>query len=99
MWTMGPNSIESAASHAEQRRTLADLRPGETAEVVAVYSSGAERRRLLDLGIVPGTRITAELASPLNDPVAYRVRGALIALRRSQAAQIEVRPPAMENQP
>lgn len=79
--------------------TLADLQPGETAEVVAVRSQGLERRRLLDLGIVPGTRITAELRSPLSDPVAYRVRGALIALRRSQAMQIEVRPLALENQP
>ncbi|MCZ7539273.1 MAG: ferrous iron transport protein A [Anaerolineae bacterium] len=76
--------------------TLADLRPGETAEVAALHSAGAERRRLMDLGIVPGTTITAELRSPLNDPVAYRVRGALIALRRSQAAQIEIRSPAPE---
>ncbi len=78
-------------------RTLADLQPGETAEVVAVHSQGPERRRLLDLGIVPGTRVTAELRSPLSDPVAYRVRGALIALRRNQAEQIEVRPPSQEN--
>lgn len=76
--------------------TLTDLQPGETAEVAALHSAGAERRRLMDLGIVPGTTITAELRSPLNDPVAYRVRGALIALRRSQAAQIEIRSPAPE---
>ncbi|MEW6577974.1 MAG: FeoA family protein [Chloroflexota bacterium] len=78
------------------RHTLADLLPGETAEVAALHSDGAERRRLMDLGIVPGTAITAELRSPLNDPVAYRVRGALIALRRSQAVQIEIRSPAPE---
>lgn len=91
------NSPESRASAA--LRTLADLQPGQTAEVVAVHSQGLERRRLLDLGIVPGTRITAELRSPLSDPVAYRVRGALIALRLSQAADIEVRPVSEENQP
>ncbi|MCL4239021.1 MAG: FeoA domain-containing protein [Anaerolineae bacterium] len=78
------------------QRTLADLQPGETAEVVALHSDGAERRRLMDLGIVPGTRIIAELRSPLRDPVAYRVRGALIALRQSQAVQIEIRSPAPE---
>lgn len=77
-------------------RTLADLQPGEAAEVVALHSDGAERRRLMDLGIVPGTRIIAELRSPLRDPVAYRVRGALIALRQSQAVQIEIRSPAPE---
>lgn len=91
------NSPKSRASAA--LRTLADLQPGQTAEVVAVHSQGLERRRLLDLGIVPGTRITAELRSPLSDPVAYRVRGALIALRLSQAADIEVRPVSEENQP
>jgi Fe2+ transport system protein FeoA len=91
------SSPELATSAA--LRTLADLQPGQTAEVVAVHSQGLERRRLLDLGIVPGTRITAELRSPLSDPVAYRVRGALIALRLSQAAQIEVRPVAEEKQP
>jgi len=78
------------------RRTLADLQPGETAEVIALHNAGAERRRLMDLGILPGTAITAELCSPLNDPVAYRVRGALIALRRGQTAQIEIRSPAPE---
>ncbi|MBP8974256.1 MAG: ferrous iron transport protein A [Anaerolineae bacterium] len=83
-------------NESSARRTLADLQPGDTAEIVALHSDGVERRRLMDLGIVPGTAITAELRSPLNDPVAYRVRGALIALRRGQAVQIEIRSPASE---
>jgi len=73
-------------------RTLADAAPGETVRVRRLTSAchGPQRRRLLDLGVVPGTRITAELASPGGDPVAYRIRGALIALRRQQAAWIEI---------
>jgi DtxR family Mn-dependent transcriptional regulator len=55
---------------------------------------GAQRRRLLDLGVVPGTEIEAELPSASGDPVAYRIRGALIALRRQQAEWIEVAPVA-----
>ncbi|NTU65007.1 MAG: ferrous iron transport protein A, partial [Chloroflexi bacterium] len=51
---------------------------------------GAERRRLLDLGIVPGTVVRAEIASPSGDPIAYRVRGALIALRREQSDFIRI---------
>jgi DtxR family Mn-dependent transcriptional regulator len=51
---------------------------------------GLQRRRLLDLGVVPGTRVTAEFASPGGDPIAYRIRGALIALRRVQAELIQV---------
>ena len=50
------------------------------------------QRRLLDLGVVPGTPITAEFASPGGDPTAYRIRGALIALRRGQAGLIQVEP-------
>jgi len=72
--------------------TLATLRPGMRGTVKAVHTSGLERRRMMDLGIVPGTEILAEAQSPLGDPVAYRIRGALIALRREQAQQIELQP-------
>jgi Fe2+ transport system protein FeoA len=73
-------------------RTLADVRRGESARVARVASDcrGAQRRRLLDLGVVPGTEITVEMPSASGDPTAYRIRGALIALRRQQAAWIEV---------
>ena len=73
-------------------RTLADLLRGESARVARVASDcrGAQRRRLLDLGVVPGTEITVEMPSATGDPTAYRIRGALIALRRQQAEWIEV---------
>jgi DtxR family Mn-dependent transcriptional regulator len=51
---------------------------------------GPERRRLLDLGIVPDTIIEAVMRSPSGDPTAYRVRRALVALRREQAELINV---------
>jgi Fe2+ transport system protein FeoA len=44
----------------------------------------------MDLGVVPGTRIKAEMISPGGDPTAYRIRGALIALRREQAHIIHI---------
>jgi len=71
---------------------LSGLAPGASARVVRLSAAcqGPERRRLLDLGVVPGTLVTAEFASPGGDPVAYRIRGALIALRRTQADQIQV---------
>jgi len=74
--------------------TLADLAPGTDGRVVRIAAAcqGPERRRLLDLGVVPGTVITTEFASVGGDPVAYRIRGALIALRRSQARLIQVEP-------
>jgi DtxR family Mn-dependent transcriptional regulator len=69
------------------------LQPGEEAVVVRVGGQvqGPQRRRLLDLGIVPGTVIHVELSSASGDPVAYRIRGAVIALRRAQAQAILIR--------
>lgn len=69
------------------------LRPGEEGVVVRLGNEvqGSQRRRLLDLGVVPGTVIRAELASASGDPVAYRIRGAMIALRRVQADDILIR--------
>ena len=58
--------------------------------VQALASDGPERRRLMDLGILPGTLVEAEMRSPLGDPTAYLVRGALVALRREQARRIAV---------
>lgn len=73
-------------------RTLAGVAAGEPAVVVGIARScrGQQRRRLMDLGVVPGTTVVPEMVSMGGDPVAYRVRGSLIALRRNQAQQIYV---------
>ena len=75
--------------------TLFDARPGRTVRVASISRAcqGAQRRRLLDLGLVPGTAVTPELTSAAGDPVAYRIRGALIALRGAQARQIWIETP------
>jgi len=80
---------ETADEHVE---TLRDLRPGEVGRVVDVSPAcqGSQRRRLLDLGVVKGTEIEAELVSATGNPVAYKIRGALIALRREQAEWIRI---------
>lgn len=83
-----------AEPESEHYRTLEDLEAGEDAEVIGLSPAcqGIQRRRLLDLGVVPGTRVRAELVSPGGDPTAYDVRGALIALRRDQQRWVRVRP-------
>ncbi len=85
-----PDDAEAGAAV----RTLADARLGEpvTVKRLAPRCQGIHRRRLLDLGIVPGTRIVPELVAASGDPVAYRIRGALIGLRREQAEWIEIEP-------
>lgn len=82
---------DELADHGVERLHL--LRPGESGVVVRLGGGvqGAQRRRLLDLGVVPGTVIAVELSSASGDPMAYRIRGAVIALRRSQADDILIR--------
>ncbi len=70
--------------------TLDMLKIGSAATITKIYSRDADRRRLFDLGILPGTRIENVMPSPLGDPVAYRIRSAVVALRREQAQLIEV---------
>lgn len=72
---------------------LVDLKPGDRAQVVGITPAirGLERRRLLDLGILPGTVILTEYKSPQQDPTAYRIRDSLIALRDDQAKSIIVK--------
>ncbi len=85
-----PDERRAEASVGEP---LSALRPGEDGRVLAISRRcrGAERRRLLDLGVLPGTIIRAEMRSPNGDPTAYRVRDALIALRAEQAELIRIK--------
>jgi DtxR family Mn-dependent transcriptional regulator len=79
-----------------ETRPLSSLEMGQNAEVAGLTANctGPQRRRLLDLGVVPGTQIEAALRSPEGDPTAYRIRGALIALRREQANLITITTPS-----
>ena len=53
-------------------------------------SDGAARRRMLDLGIIDGTEIEPLYTSPFGNPVAYRIRGAVVALRSDVSEKIMV---------
>jgi len=81
------------AEPQETGERLSLLRPGESAEVVRISRAcrAPERRRLMDLGVLPGTRIAAEMRSPTGGLVAYRVRGAVVALRPEQTDRILVK--------
>lgn len=71
---------------------LSGLELGESAKVVSIspFLRPQEHRRMLDLGLLPGTEVQAEIRSPAGDPTGYRIRGAVIALRREQADQVQV---------
>lgn len=86
-----PMPKEQATEPSPGQR-LSSLEPGASGKVIAISPAcrGPERRRLLDLGILPDTLVKAEINSPSGDPTAYRIRGALIALRREQADMIHI---------
>lgn len=70
--------------------TLDQLTIGKEALVTAVHGQGALRRRLLDMGITPKTKITIRKVAPLGDPIELRLRGYLLTIRLEDAKQIEV---------
>ncbi len=70
---------------------LSALTVGQGAYISRLEGEWAMARRLAQLGFTPGTRVDCELTAPAGDPSAYRVRGALIALRNRDAGQVFVR--------
>ena len=70
--------------------TLDALRVGQWGEVAEVLTEPAMRRRLLDLGLVPGTAVSCTAVSPAGDPANTRSSGAVIALRRRDARGVRL---------
>lgn len=67
-----------------------ELPRGTRGRVLRLHTEGGMRTRLLDLGLVPGTSIERLMDSPAGDPICYSIRGAMIALRASDATRIMV---------
>ncbi|MGQ9778959.1 MAG: FeoA family protein [Bacillota bacterium] len=67
---------------------LAELPLGRRGVITALEVQGPARRRLLELGFIPGTIIEAVRRSPAGDPTAFGLRGTVVALRREEARKI-----------
>lgn len=70
--------------------TLDQLMAGQVATVKKVGGEGPVRRRMMDMGVTNRVQIEMVKASPLGDPIEYKVRGYLLSLRKSEASMIEV---------
>ncbi len=68
--------------------TMNDMEIGDTARVVQLNIEGSMRRRLLDIGLIEGTKIECLQKSPLGDPAAYLIRGAVIAIRSEDSRRV-----------
>jgi ferrous iron transport protein A len=71
-------------------QTLATLEPGQKAQVIKVVGSGAVRRRLIDMGLTPGTQLELVRRAPLGDPLVFRLKGYLLSMRSTEAVLVEV---------
>ena len=72
------------------RRTLFDLRPGQGGCIYGIDGDSSLKRRLIDMGIIPGTNITVSRIAPLGDPIEVRLRGYSLSLRKADACGIQL---------
>lgn len=70
--------------------TLGELKIGHSALILSVAGKGALRRRLLDMGLTPKTRVMVRKTAPLGDPIELHLRGYELTIRKEDAALIEV---------
>lgn len=64
---------------------------GKKAKVMRLLNNGLSRRRLLDLGLIPESIVETERYSPSGNPIAYNIRGSVIALRREETQNVIVK--------
>ena len=70
--------------------TLNELKPGNKARVIQVNGKGSARRRILDMGMVPGVEVEMVRNAPLGDPMQFLVKGYNLSIRKNEAEQIVV---------
>lgn len=75
----------------QKQLSLNDIKPGQRAIVDALKSKGSMRRRLLDIGLIENTIVECVGRSPSGDPSAFLIRGAVIAIRSEDCADILVK--------
>ena len=75
----------------QNERTLEEVAPGERGVILQVGNeNGPVKRRLVDMGLTPGTEVTVRKVAPFGDPVELNLRGYELSLRKADAAQIRV---------
>lgn len=72
--------------------TLADLAVGQSATIESVEGNRGFRRRLLELGLLPGTSVSVLRQAPLGDPLELTLRDTCISIRKRDAAEIHIDP-------
>jgi len=76
--------------------SLRDLREGDRATIQAIRGKGAFKRRLLEMGFMPGTSVLIKKYAPLRDPIELVLKGYHVSLRREEAEQVLVHPDSIQ---
>ena len=71
--------------------TIDDLKIGQTGVISQVGGEGPLRLRFLDMGLIPGTRVSLRKVAPMGDPIQIQVRGYELTIRREDAAKITLK--------
>ena len=71
--------------------TLNQLKTGSSGIITAVGGDGPLRCRLLDMGLIPHTRVTLQKVAPMGDPIEIMLRGYELTLRVEEARKIEIK--------
>ena len=74
----------------EDKMTLKDLKPGQSAVVKKLTGEGAVKRRIMDMGLTKGATVYIRKVAPLGDPIEVTVRGYELSLRKADAELIDV---------
>jgi len=93
------SNFNNEANEAAGDLFLAELRPGESGQILGVCGESPADRRLMDLGLLPKTPIRVLRRSPLGDPTVYEFRGYRLCLREIDAARVRVRPDSGQKAP
>lgn len=70
--------------------TLNNMKPGQACRIVDVHLDGPTGQRLLDMGFMPGTKVTIVRNAPLVDPIDLLLRGTHVSIRHQEAGRVEV---------
>lgn len=86
----GKEVVAMEAMETSNIRALSELEKGARSRIIKITATGELRRRLLDMGVVPGTEVAIAGVAPLGDPIEVKVKGYNLSLRKKEAAAIFV---------
>jgi len=73
-----------------RRVNLKDLKPGQKGKVLKIHKRGETNKRIVEMGVTPGSVVEVERVAPLGDPIVIKVKGYHLSLRKEEAEGIEI---------